>query len=80
AAKVIRSYSFDEQEWEAAGKLQTGEPIPFIVNFVAAKKFDEFVVILLEFTFKLADCNFRIDDKTELKDLFFKIHCALQSC
>ncbi|KAA6371994.1 MAG: hypothetical protein EZS28_032479, partial [Streblomastix strix] len=44
AAKVIRSYSFDEQEWEAAGKLQTGEPIPFIVNFVAAKKFDEFSV------------------------------------
>ncbi|KAA6393707.1 MAG: hypothetical protein EZS28_010762, partial [Streblomastix strix] len=49
AAKVMQNSLFDEKEWEAAGRLQQGDPIPFIVQFKAAKQFDEMVVILIEF-------------------------------
>ncbi|KAA6378214.1 MAG: putative AGC family protein kinase, partial [Streblomastix strix] len=49
AAKVMQIQLFDEKEWDAAGRLQQGEPIPFIVQFKAAKQFDELVVILMEF-------------------------------
>ncbi|KAA6389710.1 MAG: hypothetical protein EZS28_014766 [Streblomastix strix] len=49
AAKVMQSKVFDENEWDAAGRLQQGEPIPFIVQFKSAKNFGEYVVILMEF-------------------------------
>ncbi|KAA6395618.1 MAG: putative serine/threonine protein kinase [Streblomastix strix] len=49
AAKVMQSKVFDENEWDAAGRLQLGEPIPFIVQFKSAKNFGEYVVILMEF-------------------------------
>ncbi|KAA6387047.1 MAG: putative Mitogen-activated protein kinase kinase kinase NPK1 [Streblomastix strix] len=49
AAKVMQSKVFDENEWDAAGRLQQGEHIPFIVQFKSAKNFGEYVVILMEF-------------------------------
>lgn len=77
AAKVMKQTLFDENEWNAAGKLQSGfnliylsykayiniliiifiivlfifrgHPIPFIVQFISARVFVEYVVILLEF-------------------------------
>ncbi|KAA6374504.1 MAG: hypothetical protein EZS28_029969 [Streblomastix strix] len=49
AAKVMQSKVFDENEWAAAGRLQLGEPIPFIVQFKAAKKFGQYIAILMEF-------------------------------
>ncbi|KAA6377840.1 MAG: hypothetical protein EZS28_026634 [Streblomastix strix] len=42
AAKVMQSKVFDENEWDAAGRLQQGEPIPFIVQFKQAKNFGEY--------------------------------------
>ncbi|KAA6383756.1 MAG: putative autophagy protein 1 [Streblomastix strix] len=40
AAKVMQSKVFDENEWDAAGRLQLGEPIPFIsLDNIIKKKY-----------------------------------------
>ncbi|KAA6399867.1 MAG: putative serine/threonine protein kinase [Streblomastix strix] len=49
AAKVMQSQVFDPIEWDAAGRLQEGDPIPFIIQFKFARQFDDLVVILMEF-------------------------------
>ncbi|KAA6368846.1 MAG: putative serine/threonine-protein kinase unc-51, partial [Streblomastix strix] len=49
AAKVMQSQVFDPIEWDAAGRLQEKDPIPFIVQFKFARQFDDLVVILMEF-------------------------------
>ncbi|KAA6354670.1 MAG: hypothetical protein EZS28_049803, partial [Streblomastix strix] len=47
-AKVIRNDFFDSNNWDDAGRLQAGEPIPFIAQFKAAKSVDKFVIILMD--------------------------------
>ncbi|KAA6377716.1 MAG: putative CAMK/CAMKL/MARK protein kinase [Streblomastix strix] len=50
AAKVIQNENFEENEWTAAGVF-VGDPPntrSFIVKYIAAKKFDEMTVILME--------------------------------
>ncbi|KAA6402326.1 MAG: putative myosin light chain kinase [Streblomastix strix] len=48
AAKVMQKNVFDQNEWGAARILSQGEPIPFVVQFNAAKMFEQQVVILMD--------------------------------
>ncbi|KAA6389144.1 MAG: hypothetical protein EZS28_015329 [Streblomastix strix] len=77
-AKVIQSKLFDKNEWDAAGKLEIGQHIPFIVQFISAKHFGESVVILLEF----ANLKLKDFDLFTPKELFIgisklRIYCCI---
>ncbi|KAA6377771.1 MAG: putative Myosin light chain kinase A [Streblomastix strix] len=48
AAKVIKNENFDANEWSVAGILDQ-EPCPFIIRNIAAKKFRDSTIILLEY-------------------------------
>ncbi|KAA6366394.1 MAG: hypothetical protein EZS28_038080 [Streblomastix strix] len=50
AAKVMKNENFETREWDAAGVFVDDPPNlrPFIIQNIAAKKFDQMTVILIE--------------------------------
>ncbi|KAA6372667.1 MAG: hypothetical protein EZS28_031807 [Streblomastix strix] len=49
AAKVMESADFDNERWNKIGILQEGEPIPFVVKYIAQKQVEQREIILMDF-------------------------------